>query len=249
MRRSELRQLILDAALRVAQSEGLGLGGSNITFKRVFADVQDETGVSVTNASVINSIWRNLDDFRIDVLLELVKRENERELDILTNNLLEIYTGRDLSTVERLRDSLTEMVRVACNTYAESSRQTHARYQLVYGLHERDHELAPATQALRASFIESNRLFINRYGGLYEAALASVGWRIREEFDVRTITTILSSIAEGIVLHHRIFDDESPVMMLATGPNGDLREWSSLALVVNSLLDHVSEPDPSFVTH
>ena len=51
--------------------EGLGTVADSLNFKRAFDRVEAETGVRLTNASVIGRLWENQADYQTDVLVEL----------------------------------------------------------------------------------------------------------------------------------------------------------------------------------
>jgi len=174
--------------------------------------------------------------------VELVREDNEREYLVLTDHLLRAHADRDLTSLEARRASLAEMARVACNAYVQLSVQSQARYQLVYGLYERSRDVRDGADRLHELFLEGAGAFTERYGSLLTVALESVGWRVRDPFNITYLTTLFSSIAEGIVLHRRILPDTAVSTLLPTGPHGELVEWTPLALTVNALLDHLAEP-------
>ena len=72
--REELRDILLKSAREVVEEEGIETGTSNLTFKRVFDRVEQETGRHLTNASVIGRIWRNQAEFQADVLMAIARR-------------------------------------------------------------------------------------------------------------------------------------------------------------------------------
>ena len=66
--RDELRNLLLETGRSMLRDQGLGNGAEALTFKRVFERVEIETGIRVTNASVIRRVWEKQADFQADVL-------------------------------------------------------------------------------------------------------------------------------------------------------------------------------------
>src|SRR5665213_2590812 len=75
--RDELRALVLSAGRAILQEEGIETGTDNLTFKRVFEQVERTEGIQLTNASVIRRVWENQADFQADVL-SAVARDVER---------------------------------------------------------------------------------------------------------------------------------------------------------------------------
>ena len=77
-----LRQHLLEAGRSILQEEGLETTSSNLTFKRVFDRVAQDTGRQLTNASVIRRIWDNQADFQADVLVEIAHDEQRPEIEV-----------------------------------------------------------------------------------------------------------------------------------------------------------------------
>lgn len=69
MRRSrrEIEQLVIEAAIGLVQSEGMGIGFEGITYTRVFRHLEQTTGERVTRASVHERVWRDQADFQAAV--------------------------------------------------------------------------------------------------------------------------------------------------------------------------------------
>jgi len=67
--RAELRSLLLGAGQSILLDEGLGTVADALNFKRAFARVEAETGIRLSNASVIGRVWENLADYQTDVLV------------------------------------------------------------------------------------------------------------------------------------------------------------------------------------
>ena len=62
--RDELRELILATGQSMLEEEGLSSGAAALTFKRVFARVEEDTGIRLTNASVIRRVWDSQSEFQ-----------------------------------------------------------------------------------------------------------------------------------------------------------------------------------------
>ena len=79
--REELRSLLLTKGQAILQEEGLGSGAVSLTFKKVFDRVEADTGIHLTNASVIRRVWKNQAEFQTDVLAAVAEDENRDEID------------------------------------------------------------------------------------------------------------------------------------------------------------------------
>ena len=77
--RDHLRSLLLEAAQAILREEGLGVGTDALTFKRVFDRVERDTGLRLTNASVIKRVWENQADYQTDVLVDIAGDEGREE--------------------------------------------------------------------------------------------------------------------------------------------------------------------------
>src|SRR5580704_10292331 len=79
--REETRQMLLAAGRDILRDEGLGTGAEAITFKRVFDRVERETGVRLTNASVIHRVFENQAEFQADLLVSIAVGQNHADID------------------------------------------------------------------------------------------------------------------------------------------------------------------------
>ena len=77
----QLRQLMLDTGRTILDEEGIETASTNLTFKRVFDRVEQDTGRHLTNASVIRRIWENQADYQADVLVAVAHDEHRPEIE------------------------------------------------------------------------------------------------------------------------------------------------------------------------
>ena len=71
--RDELRQLLLDAGVDMVHQGIAGLGGSQITYAKLFDHLESTTGIRVTRGSVHERIWADQDALRSDVMRTAAK--------------------------------------------------------------------------------------------------------------------------------------------------------------------------------
>ena len=64
-----------------AEGRGLEFRAAALTFKRVFARVDEDTGVRLTNASVIHRVWVSQSDFQTDLLVPVAQGQCDAEID------------------------------------------------------------------------------------------------------------------------------------------------------------------------
>ena len=105
--RDELRELILATGQTMLEEEGLSSGAAALTFKRVFARVEEDTGIRLTNASVIRRVWDSQSDFQTDVLAKIARGQNDQEIDAAESTVGPIAGSFDLTTLEGSRTGPT----------------------------------------------------------------------------------------------------------------------------------------------
>src|ERR1700683_5512196 len=107
--REELRATLLAAGQEILHEEGLETGSSNLTFKRVFERVEQESGLRLTNASVIRRVWENQADFQAYVLVAIAHDQARPEIDVTVPALGDLFEQLDLSTKESRGRALQEV--------------------------------------------------------------------------------------------------------------------------------------------
>jgi predicted ATPase len=111
--RDELRELILETGRTMLEEEGLSSGAAALTFKRVFARIEEDTGVRLTNASVIRRVWDSQSDFQTDVLATVALGQSGPEIDAAEMALAPIVASIDLATLEARERALRDLCRLA----------------------------------------------------------------------------------------------------------------------------------------
>ena len=110
--REELRTLLVQTGRLLVIEEGLGVGVETLTFKKVFARVEAETGLSLSNASIIRRVWHNQADYQADVLATIAATDGLGEFDETIRALGPLVDNLDVSTPEARQRSLREVCRV-----------------------------------------------------------------------------------------------------------------------------------------
>ena len=110
--REALRDLMLQTGRAVLIEEGLGIRTDTLSFKRVFERVEADTGIRLSNASIIRRVWDNQADYQADVLASIAAQEGLGEFDKTIQALGPVIEGLDLSTPEGRARSLREVCRI-----------------------------------------------------------------------------------------------------------------------------------------
>lgn len=245
--REELRDLVLDAGREVLLSEGLGTGAEHLSFKRVLSHLAAARGIRVTNASVIGRIWENQEEFQLDVVSSVAGIQGDEEVAVTLDAFLPVLGLIDTSTPERRRASLAELIRVSCDRYISAASTSLNAIQMALITYVAASKSSGADNPLIESFRVINRRLTERYAEMYSIGLQACGWRVREPFTMYDVATLVSAVAEGILMH-RLVDPGSfrPVVRPSPVAEGDV-EWNQLGVTMDALVDVCCEPDPHWV--
>jgi hypothetical protein len=245
--REELRELLLATAREILAEEGIQTASSNLTFKRVFARVERQTGRSVTNASVIRRIWDNMADFQADVLVSIAQDDQRPELRHTLGAVGHVLEASDLSTVESRRLSLQELCRVG-GEMSVSVRSDSLLWSAWISV------LAIATTApdsdQRERMIGGLLRGFDSVAGFWEGTFIGLfrylGFRVREPRTLRQFTEAVVAWSEGQTIRQRVSGQVSR-LSLPTGPDGGLQEWTLFGVGLEAFTLQFFEPDPDFV--
>ena len=244
--KEDLRSLLLDAAQTILREEGLGVGTDALTFKRVFDRVEQDTGLRLTNASVIRRVWENQADYRTDVLVDILTDDNTEEFNDTFGVVIPLLAGLDLSTPAKRWDALREVCRVggAANIHALRSSKTWSLWIGIWALatagETNDHK-----QRIQSALLEGYESITQMYLQTYAALLQFLGVRLRDGLTMRQLTVSIGAMAEGCALRNRV-DSDMEGVMLPTGPDGELQEWTLFGLGLESLALRYLELDPDW---
>lgn len=244
--REELRALLLSAGQDVLHDEGIETGFSNLTFKRVFDRLEKDTGLRITNGSVIGRVWENQAAFQADVLVSIAQDEGRPEVDQTLEAVTEILGNLDRSTgAARLR-SVQELSRVggaaSVNAIGKSSNWSLWISVLAYATTAGDPaQRERVREALLGGYNSMTKFWEQNYEGL----MNYFGLRICRPWTIRDFTIAVTAYSEGCSLRQRV-DGHLPTLIRPTGPDGEDQEWTLFAVGLEALIGQFFEPDPDF---
>jgi hypothetical protein len=248
MSREELRQLLLDTGTTMLREEGLSSGVEALTFKRVFERIEHDTGVRLTNASVIRRVWDNLADYRTDVLIAVAGNGSDEDIEAARRLAAPLMQRLDVTTPEARDASLREICRVggALNARAVHHSQ---QWPLSIGVWALAASGPPSEQRKRieVALLASHDVFTDRIESLYGGMAAFLGLRLRERFTLRDFIIAEDSLSEGYGLRDRLDGGAAKVVLRPTGPNGEEQEWTIFAVGLEALIRQFFELDPGWV--
>ena len=242
--REELREIVLEAGREVLLTEGLGTGAEHLSFKRVLAHVATTRGIRVTNASVIGRIWENQEEFQLDVIDSVANMQGDEEASIAHEAISAALERIDLSPAELRRASLGELIRVGCAQYIEAASTSTATIQMALVTYVAASQTSSADNRLIESFRVTNRRLTGRYEELYGLGLQACGWRVQAPYTLHDVASLLSAVAEGILLHQLVDPDAFHTVVRVSPLDGTEVEWNPLAVTMDCLVEFYAEPEP-----
>jgi hypothetical protein len=244
--REELRELVVAAGLAILAEEGLRTG-ADLTFKRVLARVEADTGIRLTNASVIRRVWVDQADFQSELMARVVAGTNEvGQLGAALDLLAPLLVSFDLSTPEDRWAALVEVARLAGDV-AIQSRVGTRDWELWVGVwvvtvtnpgNKSDPKLR---QALAEGLDDTGEAWDQLFGVIMER----LGLRLRRGLTLRQLTESTGAMAAGYALR-QASRDEVQVFERPTGPGGGPQEWTLLGIGLEALGIQFLEIDPDW---
>ena len=243
----ELRQQMLDAGRSILQEEGLETTSGNLTFKRVFERVAQDTGRQLTNASIIRRIWENQADYQADVLVEIAHDEQRPEIEATLLAFKEVLEAVDRSSPEGRLQGMSEL----CRLVTDASRQViieGTSWQLwisvvtiATGSSNEEQQ-----QRMCAALAEGYRTTTQFWESIFQGLLTFLGLRPRAPLTVTQFTKILMAQSEGSTIRQRV-DGESETVDLPNGPGDKVRTWTLYGVAIEAIARRFFELDPDFV--
>lgn len=247
MTRTELKELLLATGLEMLKEEGLATGAERLTFKRVFDRVEDETGIRVTNASVIRRIWRDNEDYQGDVLGLAVSDDNTDELEAAVKKAEQVLKKADLSSMAGRRATVSELCRVAGGAHADALSQSRTWHLFVgawgnIASRPEDQWDPRVTEAAQATY----GALTARLADIVSSFMEVLGMRLRPGLTMEQFALAVVSLSEGCALRERIDPAATRKIRLPSGPGGKRQEWRLFAVGFEALVWHFMELDPAF---
>ena len=231
--RDELRGLLVETGRSILRDEGLGAGAESLTFKRVFDRVERDTGVRLTNASIIRRVWENQADFQADVLVAIAADDSDAEIRRMLDSVGGVYDQRVKATGDASLAALRESA-------------DWPSWMGVWGLAAGGTPLE-YRRRIRSALIDGYEDFTVKYVRVYADMAAVLGFRPREGLTFRQFAIAAESLGEGCELRNRINPAEMQAILRPTGADGGGEEWALFAIGLEALAVQFFEIDPDWV--
>ncbi len=244
--REELRSTLVEEGRSILLTEGLETGSSNLTFKKVFDRVEANSGLRITNASVIGRIWENQADFQADVLVTIA-RDESRRAEVSGERVVNMLRECDLSSPASRDVALREVCRIEGNASSLAMDQS-ANWQLWIGVIALASSTAtPELQSrIKAAIAAEYRSVTRFWSRNFTALVGLLGFRVRSPWSMDHFATAAIAYAEGCALR-QLADRDMEMVIRQTGAHGEQQEWSAYATGMEALVSQYFEPDPDFV--
>ena len=244
--REDLRALMLTAGQSILLEDGLGTGADALNFKRAFDRIESETGIKLSNASVIGRVWANLDDYQTDVLVELASDTSRSNVSEVADLVAAVLTDSDLSTTEARSDALSEVCRVVGEALGDALRRSVSwSVWINVWTMATSSDLPDRYQRVLSALMQSYDA-INREGeDAFGSLMTLFGYRIKEPLTVPQFLNAVGALSEGCSLRDRV-DNKMLGIVRPTGPHGENQQWTIFGIGLHALVLEFFEPDPNF---
>ncbi len=248
--REELRTLMLEMGRLILIEDGFGVGVDTLTFKKVFERIDAETGLKLSNASVIRRVWENQADYQADVLATIAVEDALGEFDETVLALGPLLDSLDLSTREARLRALQEVCRVggSASSFMLLESPNWSMWIAVWSMATANNVGSQRTEyqrRIRAALLEGYEGFTTLWESAYAGLATLVGMRVRTPLTLRQLSVAVGALAEGCSLRQHV-DPDLGVILRPTGPNGEDQEWTLFAIGLEALLMQFLEPDPDW---
>jgi hypothetical protein len=241
--REEIRELLLRTGAVIVCEEGVG----SLTFGRVFRRLEEETGIRITNASVIGRVWENQADFRADVLVAVALEESENEVERTVSAVSPALTEIDLSSPESRQRTMRELCRLGGAANLLVMREGGnwplwvGAWQLALAQESSDYQ-----KRIQTALVEGHDAFNERIEEVYLAVADALGYRVRAPLTLNQFTIAADALGQGIGLRDQFDSRHMDAIWLPTGANGELQEWTLFAIGFECLVQRFFEIDPEW---
>ena len=240
--RAELETMLLGSARELLVADGISLGLDNITFKRVFDHLEQQTGVRVTHSSVIERIWRDQDEFHlavIDSVLKLTFPEDPLFAKSL-ERMIAVMEKADRSTPEGRWAGMFEVCRVgAADNLALLQQDDWWPLWMNVWTHlatAADGGDAQLLASVRSNYHASDEIYQTLYSGI----MVHLGFQVTKGFTLDDIDSMLAWAAEGAAIRQRV----DPDALKPQRHEGKM--WTPLGLNFKAIMMLALELVPSF---
>lgn len=231
--------------MRMLREEGVSVGAGQLTFKRVFDELQQEQGIRITHASVIGRIWENQEAFQQDVTAAIALDDSTSESTSTLIKMIAIVDEADLRTVAGRWQAIVDLSRLIGEASLDDllESETWPTWVGVWAgasSQARDAVDPKLSEALTSSY----EALAENYSLVFDEILFSLGMRMKHPYQVRQLAVGIAAMAEGCALRDRYDRDTLRGIARATGPDGQIEQWTLFGIAIESLCRQMFEATP-----
>jgi AcrR family transcriptional regulator len=241
---SEERARILSIATRHVGASGLDVGFEQSALEEIVREAQVSTRVAT-------KIWPQHDDFLYDLFTEIAQQTRRDLTD--TETLVATWDflssrRNDLRTPEGRRSIMLDVVRTAAEQNLEEVTMSTAwRSYASLALTIRSRPESRGRTAVLEALRNSELAFIDTMEMFYRNIMATVGYRLKEEFqnDYHPFVIATAAVVEGLGIS-RTTVPEVVDSHLSRGGEGERNSWSLVSLAFVGVIEAFIEFDPDY---
>ena len=209
----------------------------------------------MTNASVIGRVWPDQAAFQSEVLLRFALEEGSSQFVRTIGPLERLAAVADTRTVEKRRQLLQQLCRAgaAANMQAIRKSPTWNAWRGIWayafqrsGRSPKFAEERRVRRLIQRALLRQYEQTTDDYESLFKAVGPVLGFRLRDEFTYRQLTTSVTALAEGCGLRDQVDPGNSRDILRRTGPR-EKQEWTLFGIGLEALLNQFLEIDPDWV--
>jgi len=238
--RSELKQLVLEAAVEVLRELPPALSVETLSYVRVFDHLKEHHGITVTRGSVHERIWSSVQDFRMETLLFGMTDIQIAGLEKLEKLVEHSVAESDLSTMEGRAECFATMFRNVGPYFEHISKPVEpwTGFSLKILSTIPDKGDGP-TRQLADALGEYDKAREDTFVSLFSAVFEMLGLeakpelKISQEEAVRTFFRISNDLIEGQRMYEQGVDLKRSEVRIHR--NGELETWPQLGFAIHAM--------------
>lgn len=239
----EVRRLLIDAGVEAVEQAGVTRGLDAVNLDAALRATNVPRGAAYRAWG--GNTTAPQDEYRLAVLLEILRMTPTSAGLQFTEGVIDDELRRHSEALgsndrERLNVAARAMIRVvgAANfRRLEKSPKWFIYRAAAFSAGTRPDELPEVLEAVRYG----EEVLIDDYGRMFEAMAELFHYRLRSEYRLSEFTMSVYALNDGLAASvgrtHRLWGIER-----ATGPHGEMEEWSLFAVGVEAMIDQFFEP-------
>ncbi|MFW2381258.1 MAG: hypothetical protein ACN4GZ_05820 [Acidimicrobiales bacterium] len=247
LQRYQLRTLVLDAGAELLHEEGLGAKTAPLGYAEAFRWLAEHRSLTVSRAQVHRRIWNSLEEYREEVMANMVRYGWPGEvLEATVTEVDKAIDELDLADkdAEARLNLLCDLARQLTDHNADQLRNLRsiAAADAIFAMHSLGAADKPGSPGVSAALLQNKTEILERYIELYSrvgdvfGATPGEGWGLSPTDGMRMYAETLSCLNQGAAGRSSF---ERTLQEIELGD----QLWSVEGLCVHALTGHVASVD------